>query len=173
MKTIEERITELKAVYPGLTDAQLRESIEKADADKAKRKARNDKTKQELVAKGAGEPVGAKPETAKPETKPPATAPKIAPNARPTMAHADFVVRAIKNLRRPPFKGVHSVYGGINNAFMSNYGVDKAEAMRLISVVVASGVVDSRPVKGGVMLYLKGEMPESTRGDVLGQILGD
>lgn len=168
---MEQRIAELKVVYPGVSDEALKASIEKADADKARRKARNDKAKGELVAKGAQEPI-ATPKAETPKPAAPAT-PKLASNARPSMPHAEFVVIAIRKLRKPPFKGIHSVYSGLNNAFMGNYGVDKAEAVRLINVVVASGAVSSRPVKGGAMLYLRGEAPDSTRADVLGTILGD
>ena len=29
----------------------------------------------------------------------------------------EFVFRAIKRLRKPPYKGIHSVYSGFNQAF--------------------------------------------------------
>jgi hypothetical protein len=30
----------------------------------------------------------------------------------------EFVVRAIKNLKKSPYKGIHSVYSGFNQAFL-------------------------------------------------------
>lgn len=172
MLTIEERVADLRKSYPSVSDEALRASIIEADKAREARKNRNKKIKDELVAKGGQEPIGAKPETAKPETpKPKAT---FAKGARPDVAHAVFVINAIRVLRRPPFKGIHSVYSGLNRNFGLNYGLDKAQTIEAIGKVVASGVVSSRPVKGGIMLYIPGEMPGSTRDDdVLGKILGD
>jgi len=36
----------------------------------------------------------------------------------------DFVVKAIKKLRKPPYKGIHSVYSGFNQAFKEYFGTN-------------------------------------------------
>ena len=39
----------------------------------------------------------------------------------------DFTVRAIKKLRKPPYKGIHSVYSGFNQAFREYFDKDPVE----------------------------------------------
>jgi hypothetical protein len=68
----------------------------------------------------------------------------------------DFVVRAIKKLRNPPYKGIHSVYSGFNQAFRDYFNRDPIEATTRLS---KEGRIVTRPVKGGVMLYLPEEAP--------------
>ena len=83
----------------------------------------------------------------------------------------DFVVRAIRKLRRPPYKGIHSVYSGFNQAFREYYGSDPVEATNRLA---KEGSIVTRPAKGGVMLYLPEEAP-AARGSqrVLDKILAD
>ena len=33
------------------------------------------------------------------------------------LSEHEFVIRAIRKLRKPPYKGIHSVYSGFNKAF--------------------------------------------------------
>ena len=40
----------------------------------------------------------------------------------------EFVVRAIKTLAKPPYKGIHSVYSGFNQAFREYFGTNPVEA---------------------------------------------
>lgn len=68
----------------------------------------------------------------------------------------DFVVRAIKRLRKPPFKGIHSVYSGFNRAYKDYFSRDPVEATTRMA---QEGKISIRPVKGGVMLYLPEEAP--------------
>jgi hypothetical protein len=83
----------------------------------------------------------------------------------------EFVIRAIKKLRKPPYKGIHSVYSGFNKAFKDYFDLNPVEATTRMA---QEGKIVTRPVKGGVMLYIPEEAPAS-RGadDALGKILSD
>ena len=70
----------------------------------------------------------------------------------------DFVIRAIKNLRKEPYRGIHSVYSGFNQAFRQEFG---EEPIPTTTRMEKEGKITIRPVRGGVMLYLPGEAPES------------
>ncbi len=78
----------------------------------------------------------------------------------------EFVVRAIKKLRGK-YRGIHSVFSGFNEAFRQYFGEDPRPVTQDLA---AKGVIEIRPVKGGVMLYLKGEAPRAGS-DVLEKIL--
>ena len=69
----------------------------------------------------------------------------------------EFVLQAIKKLRKEPFRGIHSVYSGFNEAFRKYFGTNPVEAT---SRLAAEGKVETRPFKGGVMLFLPGEAPK-------------
>jgi len=83
----------------------------------------------------------------------------------------EFVVRAIKKLRKPPYKGIHSVYSGFNRAFRDYFQKDPIETTIKLA---EGGKIVTRPVKGGVMIYLPEEAP-APRGseNVLGKILDE
>jgi len=73
------------------------------------------------------------------------------------LTHEEFILRAIKNLRRYPYKGIHSNYSGFNSAFRKYFDGDSPiEATREL---VDQGKVRIENVKGGVMLYLVGDEP--------------
>lgn len=69
----------------------------------------------------------------------------------------EFVVRAIKKLRGR-YRGIHSVFSGFNEAFRQYFGEDPRPVTQELAV---KGIIEIRPVKGGVMLYLKGEAPQA------------
>ncbi|MBM4279149.1 MAG: hypothetical protein FJ130_14910 [Deltaproteobacteria bacterium] len=69
----------------------------------------------------------------------------------------EFVVEAIRKLRKAPFRGIHSVYSGFNEAFRKYFGINPVEATNRLA---AEGKIETRPVKGGVMLFLPGEAPK-------------
>ena len=71
----------------------------------------------------------------------------------------DFVVRAIKKLRKPPYKGIHSVYSGFNKAFRDYFNKDPVE---FTTKLAEEGQIATRPVKGGVILYLPEDAPASS-----------
>ena len=79
----------------------------------------------------------------------------------------EFVLLAIRSLRKPPYKGIHAVYSGFNSAFRDHFEED---ARPTVDRMAAEGQIETRLVRGGPMLYLPGEKPAST--DVLGKILG-
>jgi len=76
-----------------------------------------------------------------------------------TISEYEFVVRAIKRLRRPPYKGIHSVYSGFNQAFKDYFGTNPVETTQRLS---QEGKIRIRPVKGGVMLYIPEDAPGTT-----------
>jgi hypothetical protein len=73
------------------------------------------------------------------------------------MTEEEFVVQAIKRLRKDPFRGIHTVYSGFNEAFRKYFGTNPIEAT---SRLAAEGKVETRPFKGGAMLFLPGEAPK-------------
>jgi len=82
----------------------------------------------------------------------------------------EFVVRAIKKLRKPPYKGIHSVYSGFNQAFKDYFGTNPVQTTQRLG---QEGKIRVRPVKGGVMLYLPEDAPSATDSKrVLETILG-
>jgi hypothetical protein len=70
----------------------------------------------------------------------------------------EFVARAIKKLRNPPYKGIHSVYSGFNQAFREYFNKDPVEATTKLA---KEGKIITRPVKGGVVLYLPEDAPST------------
>ncbi len=87
------------------------------------------------------------------------------------LTEEEFVVQAIKKLRKDPFRGIHSVYSGFNEAFRKYFGTNPVEATTKLA---AQGKVETRPFKGGVMLFLPGEAPKRPSSDeVIQSILGD
>ena len=79
----------------------------------------------------------------------------------------EFVIRAIKKLSKPPYKGIHSVYSGFNQAFREYFNKDPVEAT---TKLVQEGKIVTRPVRGGVTIYLPEDAPSGSKG-VLNKIL--
>jgi hypothetical protein len=73
------------------------------------------------------------------------------------ISEEEFVLRAIKRLRKPPYRGIHSVYSGFNQAFKEHFGKNPVEVTKKMA---EEGKVITRPVRGGVMLYLPGDAPK-------------
>jgi hypothetical protein len=73
------------------------------------------------------------------------------------LTEEEFIVQAIKKLRKDPFRGIHSVYSGFNEAFRKYFGTNPVEATTKLA---AEGKVETRPFKGGAMLFLPGEGPK-------------
>ena len=70
----------------------------------------------------------------------------------------DFVIRAIKKLRKEPYKGIHSVYSGFNQAFREEF---KEDPIKTTNQLAQEDKIFIRPVKGGVLLYLPEDAPAS------------
>ncbi len=73
------------------------------------------------------------------------------------LTEEEFVLQAIKRLRKEPFRGIHSVYSGFNEAFRKYFGTNPVE---VTSRLAAEGKIETRPFKGGAMLFLPGEAPK-------------
>ena len=87
------------------------------------------------------------------------------------LTEEEFVTQAIKKLRKEPFRGIHSVYTGFNEAFRKYFGTNPVEAT---SRLAAEGKIETRPFKGGAMLFLPGEAPKRPSTEEIVQlILGD
>jgi hypothetical protein len=80
------------------------------------------------------------------------------------LSQEEFVKLAIARLRLENYKGIHSVYSGFNDAFKTYF--DGANPIDATGELSKLGKIVLRPVKGGVMLYLAGEGPEMSRGDM-------
>jgi len=86
------------------------------------------------------------------------------------LTEEEFVIQAIKRLRKEPYKGIHSVYSGFNEAFRKYFQTNPTEATTKLA---AEGKIVTRPFKGGVMLFLPGEAPQrSTTEEILQLIRG-
>jgi hypothetical protein len=79
----------------------------------------------------------------------------------------EFVIRAIKRLKKPPYKGIHSVYSGFNQAFREYFNKDPVGPT---TKLVQEGKIVTRPVKGGAALYLPEDAPSRSK-SVLKKIL--
>ncbi len=66
----------------------------------------------------------------------------------------EFILNAIRRLRTENYKGIHVVYSGFNKEFREYFNADPVEAVKKLE---RKGVVVTRPVKGGVMLYIAEE----------------
>ena len=69
----------------------------------------------------------------------------------------EFVLRAIKKLRKPPYRGIHSVYSGFNQAFKEHFAKNPVEVTKRMA---EEGKIVTRPVRGGAMLYLPEDAPK-------------
>jgi len=73
------------------------------------------------------------------------------------VSEEEFIRRAIKRLRKPPYRGIHSVYSGFNQAFKEHFGKNPVE----VTIKLAEeGKIVTRPVRGGVMIYLPDDAPQ-------------
>ncbi|MCX6354907.1 MAG: hypothetical protein NTZ78_08395 [Candidatus Aureabacteria bacterium] len=82
----------------------------------------------------------------------------------------EFVLRAIKKLRKPPYRGIHTVYSGFNQAFREYF--EGSDPIAQTNMMAKEGKIIIRPVKGGVMLYLPEEVEKiADTKDVIKDIL--
>ena len=61
------------------------------------------------------------------------------------MSEEEFVIRAIKKLTKPPYKGIHSVFSGFNQAFREYFNKDPVEVTKRLA---QEGKIVSRPGGG-------------------------
>jgi hypothetical protein len=84
------------------------------------------------------------------------------------LTEEEFVIQAIKKLRKDPYRAIHSVYSGFNEAFRKYFGTNPVEAT---SKLAAEGKIETRPFKGGVMLFLPGEAPKRPSAEEIIQLV--
>jgi len=60
------------------------------------------------------------------------------------LTEEEFIVQAIKKLRKEPFRGIHSVYSGFNEAFRKYFGTHPVEAT---SRLATERKIETRPSK--------------------------
>jgi len=84
------------------------------------------------------------------------------------LTEEEFVIQAIKKLRKEPFRGIHSVYSGFNEAFRKYFGTNPVETTNRLA---AEGKIETRPFKGGAMLFLPGEAPKRPSADEIIQLV--
>ena len=77
--------------------------------------------------------------------------------------HEEFVKKAIVSLRKPGYKGIHTVFSGFNEAFKRYF--EGENPVEVTQKLAEEGKIVLRPVKGGVMIYLPEEAPTRTSGD--------
>ena len=75
------------------------------------------------------------------------------------LTEEEFVIRAIKKLRGR-YKSIHSHYSGLDKALRKYFDRNPVE---IINELVDAGKVDMHPTKGGVRLYLPGEMAKTRK----------
>lgn len=82
-------------------------------------------------------------------------------NQAERLTQAEFVKKAIVSLRKNPYKGIHSVYSGFNEAFRAYFNDDP---IKWTNQLAKEGIIETRPARGGIMLYLPGEAPARSTG---------
>jgi len=82
----------------------------------------------------------------------------------------EFVKVAILRLRTTKSKGVHTVFSGLNSAYRVYF--EGADPVKDINAMVKTGKFEMHPTKGGVMLYVKGEMPKAISSANPDKVLG-
>jgi hypothetical protein len=88
------------------------------------------------------------------------------------LAHKDFFERAIKKCRKEGYKGIHTVYSGVNNAFRQYYGKD-ADPIVAVNALIAKGELAGNPAKGGFTIYMPEDAKSKTIQVTLDKILAD
>ncbi|MEM2935173.1 MAG: hypothetical protein QXF32_02285 [Candidatus Thermoplasmatota archaeon] len=87
------------------------------------------------------------------------------------ISEEEFVINAIKKLRKPPYKGIHTVFSGFNAAFKEYFGKDPIE---VTTRMAKEGKILIRPAKRGVMLYLPEDNPDLPKTEeIIKKIVGE
>jgi len=84
------------------------------------------------------------------------------------LTEEEFILQAIKRLRKEPFRGIHAVYSGFNEAFRKYFGTNPVEAT---SRLADEKKIETRPFKGGAMLFLPGEAPKRLSSEEIIQLI--
>jgi hypothetical protein len=88
------------------------------------------------------------------------------------LTHEQFFTRAIKNCRRDGYKGIHTVYSGVNQAFREYFGKD-ADPVAAVNKLMQEGKLAGNPAKGGFTIYLLEDAKSKPVQATLAKILAD
>lgn len=88
--------------------------------------------------------------------------------AEKKLSQEEFVTRAIEKLRRPGYKGIHTVYSGFNKAFRDYFDADPVIATQALA---QKGVIAQHGARGGSMIYLAKDAPARKDDKALSTIL--
>jgi len=88
------------------------------------------------------------------------------------MTDQEFFERAIRRCRKEGFKGIHTVYSGVNNAYRQFRGKD-ADPIAAVNKLIAAGHLAGNPAKGGFTIYLPEDAKSKTIQVTLDKILKD
>lgn len=72
------------------------------------------------------------------------------------MTPEEFVFKAIEKLRECPYKGIHSVYSGLDAAFKRHF--PSLDLRDILNGLAEEGKITIRPASRGVMLYKGGDV---------------
>ncbi len=84
----------------------------------------------------------------------------------------EFTLRAIRKCRKEPFKGIHTVYSGFNQAWREYYGKDDDPVVG-VNKLVSSGDITGHSAKGGFQIGLLEDAKSKTIQVTLDKILED
>ena len=76
------------------------------------------------------------------------------------LSEHEFVIKTIKKLSHPPYKGIHSVYSGFNHDFREYFQKDPVEVTTRLA---QEGKITTQPGKGGAKLYLPEDAPTGSK----------
>jgi len=73
---------------------------------------------------------------------------------------SEFTLRAIRDLRKPPHKGIHSVFSGFNAAFRIYF--PDLDPVQTVIELAEKNIIVSKKTRGGALLYvpIPGKIPE-------------
>lgn len=84
-------------------------------------------------------------------------------SATPSPAEVEsFIRKAFKVARKPGYRGLHTVYSKLNEAMRTHW--PGCNPVDLTKSLVAQGKLISHPAKGGAMIYLPEEPPNTKNG---------
>lgn len=72
----------------------------------------------------------------------------------------EFVLKAIERLRVPPYKGIHAVFSGFNDAFREYFPL--LDPVDVTNQLANEGKIVIRPARGGVILYRAEDVSRAT-----------
>jgi hypothetical protein len=75
------------------------------------------------------------------------------------LSHEEFIKKAIVSLRKEGYKGIHTVFSGFNTAFKKYF--EGENPVDVTNGLAKENKLVIRPVKGGVMLYLPEDAPQT------------